>query len=49
MGNLQNLRRTAGKYDPGQVFQRLVPGGFKLYRGEEMEPYESAVDRSGEL
>lgn len=28
--NLGRLREVAGKYDPGQVFQRFV-GGFKLY------------------
>ncbi|KAI9748130.1 MAG: hypothetical protein M4579_007307, partial [Chaenotheca gracillima] len=28
------LRAVARRYDPQQVFQRLVPGGFKLYRDE---------------
>lgn len=28
--NLEFLREVAGKYDPDQVFQDLVPGGFKL-------------------
>ncbi|CAI4212336.1 unnamed protein product [Parascedosporium putredinis] len=28
--NLEFLREVAGKYDPDQVFQELVPGGFKL-------------------
>lgn len=28
--NLQRLREVSKKYDPDQVFQRLVPGGFKL-------------------
>ena len=28
--NLQKLREVSRKYDPGQVFQRLVPGGFKI-------------------
>ena len=26
------LRMASKKYDPQQVFQKLVPGGFKLYR-----------------
>lgn len=30
------LRKTSRKYDPRQVFQKLVPGGFKLYRREEI-------------
>lgn len=30
--NLARLRATAKKYDPQGVFQKLVPGGFKLYR-----------------
>ena len=28
--NVQNLRKTSRKYDPKEVFQRQVPGGFKL-------------------
>jgi hypothetical protein len=28
--NLRFLRETARRYDPDEVFQRLVPGGFKL-------------------
>ena len=28
--NLKKLREVSRKYDPGQVFQRLVPGGFKI-------------------
>lgn len=28
--NVAQLRRTAKKYDPERVFQKLVPGGFKL-------------------
>ena len=28
--NLQLLRDVSAKYDPGRVFQRLVPGGFKI-------------------
>ena len=28
--NLRKLREVARKYDPGAVFQTLVPGGFKL-------------------
>ena len=27
---LSKIRAASKKYDPGQVFQRLVPGGFKL-------------------
>ncbi len=30
--NLNSMRATSLKYDPRQVFQRLVPGGFKLCR-----------------
>lgn len=30
--NVQNMRAVSRKYDPAQVFQKLVPGGFKLYR-----------------
>ena len=29
------LRIVSNKYDPHQVFQRLVPGGFKLDRQNE--------------
>ncbi|MCJ1268116.1 hypothetical protein MMC22_008002, partial [Lobaria immixta] len=32
--NLAFLRAVAKKYDPDQVFQTLVPGGWKLYRKE---------------
>jgi hypothetical protein len=28
--NVEQLRRTSRKYDPKGVFQRQVPGGFKL-------------------
>ena len=28
--NLRKLRRIAREYDPQEVFQTLVPGGFKL-------------------
>ena len=34
--NREFLRKTSRKYDPQQVFQKLVPGGFKLYRREEI-------------
>ncbi|KHN94103.1 FAD-binding, type 2 [Metarhizium album ARSEF 1941] len=30
--SLANLRAVAKKYDPAQVFQKLMPGGFKLQR-----------------
>lgn len=30
--NVQRLESIAAVYDPSQVFQRLVPGGFKLFR-----------------
>lgn len=30
--SLRELRSVSRKYDPAQVFQKLVPGGFKLYR-----------------
>ena len=29
--NLEFSRRVSRKSDPAQVFQRLVPGGYKLY------------------
>ncbi len=29
------LRTVSRKYDSSQVFQTLVPGGFKLYRQDE--------------
>ena len=29
--NVDFLRRVSRTYDPAQVFQRLVPGGYKLY------------------
>ncbi|MCJ1361817.1 hypothetical protein MMC16_000917 [Acarospora aff. strigata] len=29
-GNLQRLRQISKKYDPEAIFQRLLPGGFKL-------------------
>ena len=28
--NVRFLRQVSKKYDPDQVFQKLVPGGFKL-------------------
>lgn len=28
--NLSKLRKVAEQYDPNGVFQKLVPGGFKL-------------------
>jgi hypothetical protein len=28
--NLKLLREVAGRYDPGEVFQKLCPGGFKI-------------------
>lgn len=28
--NLAEIKKTAAKYDPEQVFQRLCPGGFKI-------------------
>lgn len=30
--NVEFLRRVSRKCDPAQVFQRLVLGGYKLYR-----------------
>ncbi|KAI9760668.1 MAG: hypothetical protein M4579_001532 [Chaenotheca gracillima] len=30
--NLEKLRSVSKKYDPDQTFQKLVPGGYKLYR-----------------
>lgn len=29
-GNVANMKAMSKKYDPDQVFQKLVPGGFKL-------------------
>jgi hypothetical protein len=28
--NVAFMRHVAQKYDPNQVFQKLIPGGFKL-------------------
>ncbi|GKU03201.1 fad containing protein [Fusarium langsethiae] len=28
--NIRKMKDAAAKYDPGQVFQKLVPGGFKI-------------------
>ena len=28
--SLAKIKAASAKYDPGQVFQKLVPGGFKL-------------------
>jgi hypothetical protein len=28
--NVKKLRNAAAKYDPGEVFQKLCPGGFKI-------------------
>lgn len=28
--NVELLRKVAARYDPGQVFQKLCPGGFKI-------------------
>ena len=30
--NVDFLRKVSRKYDPAQVFQKLVPGGYKLGR-----------------
>jgi hypothetical protein len=30
-GNLGFFKKVASKYDPGQMFQKQVPGGWKLY------------------
>ncbi len=30
MENVNFMKRVAAKYDPDRVFQKLVPGGFKL-------------------
>jgi hypothetical protein len=31
VGNVGRLRETSKKYDPKGVFQKRVPGGFKLW------------------
>lgn len=28
--NIKQMRKVAAKYDPIGIFQRLVPGGFKI-------------------
>jgi hypothetical protein len=28
--NIRKMKDAAAKYDPDQVFQKLVPGGFKI-------------------
>ena len=30
IANILKLKSAASKYDPGQVFQKLCPGGFKI-------------------
>ena len=30
MENVKKLKNAAVKYDPGEVFQKLCPGGFKI-------------------
>lgn len=30
VANVERLKNVARKYDPGQVFQKLCPGGFKI-------------------
>lgn len=32
--NQKHLRAVSAKYDPRKVFQKKVPGGFKLFRSE---------------
>lgn len=39
-----NLKAVAAKYDPGQIFQRLVPGGFKLWRVWSQNGEESCCE-----
>ena len=34
--NVERLRATSRHYDPKQVFQNLVPGGFKLHRKDKI-------------
>ena len=36
--NVQKLRDASRKYDPDQVFQKLVPGGFKIPGGRDNGP-----------
>lgn len=28
--NVKKMKQVAARYDPGQVFQKLCPGGFKI-------------------
>jgi len=32
--SMSHLQATAKKYDPDQVFQKLMPGGFKLSKAQ---------------
>jgi hypothetical protein len=41
--NVALLRAAARKYDPDAVFQRLVPGGFKLWRDEDEDEADGYV------
>jgi hypothetical protein len=37
--NVKKMKEAAKKYDPSEVFQKLVPGGFKISKVEiEVEP-----------
>ncbi len=38
--NVKKLRAVSQKYDPGQVFQKLVPGGYKI----PAAPKEDEID-----
>jgi hypothetical protein len=37
--NAERLRAVSRKYDPNQVFQKMVPGGFKLFRETRHDSY----------
>ncbi|KAL8874785.1 MAG: hypothetical protein Q9198_006768, partial [Flavoplaca austrocitrina] len=41
--NVNFLRAVSRKYDPKQVFQRLVPGGFKLWPRKNMYTFACAT------
>lgn len=49
--NVAKLRAASKKYDPEQVFQKLVPGGYKIPPEEEQEQEEEEeggyTDESG--
>lgn len=36
VANVDNLKKVGKKYDPRQLFQKHIPGGFKLFQGGQI-------------